>query len=187
MKKFNSFFAIATVALTSVFGFTSCDKNEDAINEAATPVQPKQEQKAQDEFLSATLTYNYSQDAIDMFDINYEITDFDGTVESFMVTEAGKHTKNLKSNNLNAAAKVKTTFSAKSSFVGDENKEYNVLISSIVTGFIGTESGISKELNVYNDVLMRGTAPQYKEGDVAEFVNQVQKLYAGNYEVQIKK
>ena len=46
MKKFNSFFesakamtilAIAAIALTSVFGFTSCDKNNDSFNE---PVQP---------------------------------------------------------------------------------------------------------------------------------------------------
>ena len=32
MKKFNSFLAIAAIALTSVFGFTSCDKNDDVLN-----------------------------------------------------------------------------------------------------------------------------------------------------------
>ena len=38
MKKFNSILAIATVALTSVFGFTSCDKNDDPI---MAPVETK--------------------------------------------------------------------------------------------------------------------------------------------------
>ena len=32
MKKFNSILAIAAIALTSVFGFTSCDKNNDSFN-----------------------------------------------------------------------------------------------------------------------------------------------------------
>lgn len=37
MKKFNSILAIAAVALTSVFGFTSCDKNDDAFNQPVNP------------------------------------------------------------------------------------------------------------------------------------------------------
>ena len=32
MKKFNSTLAIAAIALTSVFGFTSCDKNDDVFD-----------------------------------------------------------------------------------------------------------------------------------------------------------
>ena len=32
MKTFNSFFAIAAIALTSVFGFTSCDKDNEAFD-----------------------------------------------------------------------------------------------------------------------------------------------------------
>ena len=39
MKKFNSILAIAAVALTSVFGFTSCDKNDDAINQQPVPME----------------------------------------------------------------------------------------------------------------------------------------------------
>jgi len=57
MKKFNSILAIAAVALTSVFGFTSCDKNDDSINNAATPVRPSQEQKAQDK--ATNMYYGY--------------------------------------------------------------------------------------------------------------------------------
>ena len=37
MKKFNTILAIAAVALTSVFGFTSCDKNDDSINNIPAP------------------------------------------------------------------------------------------------------------------------------------------------------
>ena len=54
MKKIN-FLAIAAIALTSVFSFTSCDKNDDAFNpalnnQAMTPVQntPEQNTPAQD-------------------------------------------------------------------------------------------------------------------------------------------
>ncbi len=38
MKKFNSILAIATVALTSVFGFTSCDKADDDVFNQPNPV-----------------------------------------------------------------------------------------------------------------------------------------------------
>ena len=41
MKAFNSFFAIATVAISSVFGFTSCDKNDDAFNQPEPKVETK--------------------------------------------------------------------------------------------------------------------------------------------------
>ena len=37
MKKFNSTLAIAAIALTSVFGFTSCDKNDDVFDEGPRP------------------------------------------------------------------------------------------------------------------------------------------------------
>jgi len=98
MKTINSFFegvkpmklfAIATVALTSVFGFTSCDKNDDAINEAATPIPPKQEQKAQEK--SSSLNYFGAQVFIN--DDVLEYGDFvitvnhDGKSEEYKVSE----------------------------------------------------------------------------------------------------
>ena len=44
MKKFNTILAIATVAISSVFGLTSCDKNDDSINNIPAPM-PQQEVK----------------------------------------------------------------------------------------------------------------------------------------------
>ena len=40
MKTFNSTLAIAAIVLTSVFGFTSCDKNDDSFNHPVQPMQP---------------------------------------------------------------------------------------------------------------------------------------------------
>jgi len=37
MKKFSTILAIAAVAVTSVFGLSSCDKSDDSINQAITP------------------------------------------------------------------------------------------------------------------------------------------------------
>lgn len=45
MKKFNSIFAIAAVAVSTVFGFSSCDKSGDSINNIPDQ-SSKQEQKS---------------------------------------------------------------------------------------------------------------------------------------------
>jgi len=45
MRKFNSALAIVAVALASVFGFSSCDKNEDSFNQATVQTQAKQVEK----------------------------------------------------------------------------------------------------------------------------------------------
>jgi len=79
MKKFNTILAIVAVALASVFGFTSCDKNDDSINNAVTPVQPKQEQKAQDKATQETEKAPEFVDAFANMAGTWETTDSEGT------------------------------------------------------------------------------------------------------------
>ena len=55
MKKFNSTLAIAAIALTSVLGFTSCDKSDDPISQVPTPqVQQTNTQQEQNEVVHKT-------------------------------------------------------------------------------------------------------------------------------------
>lgn len=65
MKKINSILAIAAVALTSVFGFSSCDKEEDV---PAPEPKPEQEKVA-----DRTIQFVVSNDLLDACSFNINI------------------------------------------------------------------------------------------------------------------
>ena len=68
MKKFNTILAIAAVALASVFGLSSCDKNNDSFNE---PIQPDPEPVVlSDVYLCVPVL----GDQMDYLDATYNVT-----------------------------------------------------------------------------------------------------------------
>ena len=68
MKKFNTILAIAAVALTSVLGLSSCDKNDDSFNE---PIQPV---SAPTVYTDAYLCVPVLGDQMEYLDATYTVT-----------------------------------------------------------------------------------------------------------------
>jgi len=69
MKKFNSILAIAAIAVSSVFGLTSCDKENDSYNEVINP-RPKTETVTVPEQTSEVQKYNYDANGMWRFESN---------------------------------------------------------------------------------------------------------------------
>lgn len=179
MKKFNTILAIAAVAMSSVFGLTSCDKENDPVN------VPEESQ-----YIKAVLSYSYTEDALEMFDVNYEITNFDGKVETLSVKEAGYQEKELKSKDLDQTAKVKTNITVKTPYSPKVKDEYAFLFFSKVNAYVmeGTD-GIVRTLPVDNDIILSmEIAIDYPaENFTAEAIKELQNYYACSFETVIKK
>ena len=78
MKKFNSTLAIAAIALTSVLGFTSCDKSDDPISQIPTPQVQQQVQQTQPQG-QAEQNQTVENDPYDGFLGTWHGTDSNGT------------------------------------------------------------------------------------------------------------
>lgn len=116
MKKNYSFLAIVAIALTSVFCFTSCDKKDEPATEQKPVMLPI-------ESIEGRLVYDYSESALELFDIKYEVTDFNGKKETFTVTKPGEVELIYKASNIRDVAKVKQIVTAKDvKAVGNEEK-----------------------------------------------------------------
>lgn len=100
MKKITSLLAIAAVALTAALSFGSCSKNDDPAVEPEDKVLPV-------DSIMATLAYEFSEDALQLIDVKYEVTDYKGNKETITVTEPGHFEKDYKSADINAKASVK--------------------------------------------------------------------------------
>lgn len=103
MKKITSLLAIAAVALTAALSFGSCSKNDDP----AVEPEPEPEKVYPVDSIVAGIVYEYSEAAIQVFDIKYEVTDFNGHTETFTVTEPGHVEKLYKTADVNAKVNVK--------------------------------------------------------------------------------
>lgn len=116
MNKNYSFLAIVAIALTSVFCFTSCDKKDEPATEQKPVMLPI-------ESIEGRLVYDYSESALELFDIKYEVTDFNGKKETFTVTKPGEVELIYKASNIRDVAKVKQIVTAKDvKAVGNEEK-----------------------------------------------------------------
>ncbi len=185
MKKFNSILAIAAVALTSVFGFTSCDKNDDELSQSATPrTQMEQQDEQVPGQLMATLEYEYSADALDAFEVKYEIKDFSGNVETFVVTEPGAKKMTLKTDDLHGMASVKAVLTPKENIEEVEGKLYNFTIYSRVNAWVGDEASMYGIVGVKNNIALGNKWHLYDVNyqDIAK----IQDLYSETYEVVVK-
>lgn len=115
MKKITSLLAIAAVALTAVFSFASCSKNDD-------PAVEPEEKLIPVDSLIGVLEYEYSEAFLKLYDIKFEVTDFNGKSETFTVTEPGHAERIYKTTNVSATGKVKVTNTpkdAKNAFTTD--------------------------------------------------------------------
>lgn len=93
-------FAIAAVALTAVFTFASCEKNDD-------PVVKPEEKILPIDSITATLAYEFSEAVLKLYDLKYEVTDFNGKKETIAVTGPGSVKKVYKTTDVNAKVSAK--------------------------------------------------------------------------------
>ena len=100
MKKFNSILAIAAVALTSVFGFTSCDKNDDMLNQPGTTMdQPGDNGGIKDTPAQSNSTYNYilfaNDNVLNLGDVKVTVEQ-DGQIQEYKLSDAQTATGTFK-------------------------------------------------------------------------------------------
>jgi len=178
MKKFNTILAIAAVAMSSVFGLTSCDKENDPIN------VPEESQ-----YIKAVLSYSYTEDALEMFDVNYEITNFDGKVETFTVKEAGYQEKEFNSKDMNQTAKVKTNITVKTPYSPKAKDQYVFKLFSKVNAYVMEGEGIAHTLSIKNDIVLSKeiTFDYTPETFTDEIIQTLKDTYTYNLETVITK
>lgn len=95
MKKFNTILAIATVALTSIFGFTSCEKNDDAFKQPETQVaKSSQVQTQKSQTVCSTFEYNLfiNDEILNLGDVVVSLEQ-DGHTTEYKASEAQTTTK----------------------------------------------------------------------------------------------
>lgn len=183
MKKFNTILAIAAVALTSVFGFTSCEKSDPFVDPNGPGYRPQDPTPVEELMLNGELEYDYSAHALSMVSVSYEVTDFDGNVDSFEITQPGKVTKKIGSTkNLNAAAKVKVVVTPKGG-LNEEMVECEVNFISVVKGYISSNINEDIPLSINNP----GNLINMNYGKTRLVPQSFANKAAGTYEITIKK
>lgn len=103
MKKFFRSFAIVALALVSTGFVTSCGSDDDSKD---PDPDPKDVLVPIDQ-IEGKLMYDYSSETLELFDIKYEITDFDGKQQTIEVTKPGKEEKVFKAKKISDVATVK--------------------------------------------------------------------------------
>ena len=83
MKTFNSTLAIAAIALTSVFGFTSCDKDNEAFNNGPKPqkITISSETSGSSKNYTTTTTYTVNNDTVKTTTTNVSANDTENTTK----------------------------------------------------------------------------------------------------------
>lgn len=146
MKKFN-FLAIATIALTSVFGFTSCDKSNDSINDVPAS-QSKQE---------ANMEYQLfvSNEVLDLGDYVFTVEN-NGQTTTYKASEGQATSKTMKISKVNADPEI-ITFYGKTVVMKDLKAGAKVTVE-----FVANESAIAAlpadgKIDTGFSILLRGT------------------------------
>ena len=94
MKKFNSILAIAAIALTSVFGFTSCDKNNDSFNNMPdTTVNGGGTHKAETKKADSNYQLFLSNEVLDLGDV---VVTVEGQSTQYKASEAPSTSTTMK-------------------------------------------------------------------------------------------
>ncbi len=189
MKKFNTILAIAAVALTSIFGFTSCEKDDPFVNPGPDTYFPGGPDNGvpgakENQMLNGTLEYEFSADVLNMVSVSYEITDLNGTMETFEITQPGKGTKNLGSTkNLDAVAKVKVVVTPKAGLVDDMKDRCDLVFFSKVNGYMSFDNYPDEAFTVNNPDQLTKYNLGITRVNPQQFANKV----AGTYEIVLKK
>ena len=181
MKKFNAILAIATVALSAVFGFTSCDKNDEVFDQ-----QPEPELTAQIvpvDALGCILEYEYSAEALDLFEIKYEVTEFDGKVETFEITEPGKGEMTFKANSINDEGNVKLTLTPKDvKAIGNEDTFSFLVFSNVKFVAFAGGANLSQPVREQNALL---SAHFFNQQISQSNLKMAQDHYSGTYNAKV--
>lgn len=182
MKKITSLLAIAAVALTAALSFGSCSKNDDPA------VEPEPEDKILPiDSIVATLLYDYSETALQLFDLKYEVTDFNGQTETFTVTEPGHTEKVYKTADLNATANIKLHLTYKNNI--DEVIKADSAYFSFQSGIIKYISVKGKLFDFVPDtdhfVLMEGVQSKEDIKGYIEYILHATKTYPITYSISL--
>lgn len=179
MKKYFSSIAMVAVALASVFGLTSCDKEDipvDPVPEPAPQVLPV-------DSLGCILEYEYSAEALELFDIKYEVTDFNGNTETFEVTKPGKDVKTYKAKKITDEGNVRLIVAAKDvNAVGKEDKfsfkAYSKVIYAVFAGGKTLEVPNYAQTNVFINNMVWGPVSQSD-------IKATQEYFVGTFDVKM--
>lgn len=179
MKKFFSSIAIVAFALASVYSFSSCGSDDDDV----TPEPDPTPVYFPIESIEGRLVYDYSPEAIELFNIVYEVTDFDGKKDVITVTEPGKVEKTYKAKNITDEATVKLTVTAKDVKAIGTGETFNIKFNSYVY-LPTTVKGYTfnpEEVNGFGSTIFTdkvGTAEN-------KHINAVKEIYAGTFEAKL--
>lgn len=125
MKKI---YYILALAMVGAMSFTSCSKDEPEVEpEKVYPVDS----------LVAGLAYDYSEAAIQILDIKYEVTDFNGNTETITVTKPGYTEKMYKTENVNAKITVKLFATYKNNIDEIKAESADLTFQSGIFGYFG--------------------------------------------------
>lgn len=162
MKKITSLLAIAAVALTAALSFGSCSKNDDP----AVEPEPEPEKVYPVDSVIAVLRYNYSEDAIKLLDLKYEVTDFNGQTETFTVTKPGLAEKVYKTADVNAKTNVKLFVTYKNNM--NEVAKNDSVDITFASGLYGYASVNGKLLDINTDYAHITAIDGLQQKDMAE-------------------
>lgn len=179
MKKFISMFAFAAVLVLGAFALASCGDDDDDI----TPEPDPTPVYFPIESIEGHVVYDYSPEAIELFNIVYEVTDFDGKKDVFTVTEPGRVEKTYKAKNITDEATVKLTVTAKDVKAIGTGETFNIKFNSYVY-LPTTVKGYTfnpQEVNGFGSTIFTdkvGTAEN-------KHINAVKEIYAGTFEAKL--
>ena len=178
MKKFFSSIAIVAFALASVYSFSSCGDDDDDV----TPEPDPTPVYFPIESIEGHLVYDYSPEAIELFNIVYEVTDFDGKKDVITVTEPGKVEKTYKAKNITDEATVKLTVTAKDVKAIGTGETFNYKFNTYV-GVLATVKGYEfapKIKGFYRD----NFTDQVITAENTH-INDIKLIYSGTYEAKL--
>lgn len=177
MKKFFGSIAIVAFALASVYSFSSCGHDDDDVTPEPAPVYFPIES------IEGHLVYDYSPEAIELFNIVYEVTDFDGKKDVITVTEPGRVEKTYEAKNITDEATVKLTVTAKDVKAIGTGETFNLKFNTYV-GVIATVKGYEfapREVKGFNSYFFTETVQNYENN----YISAVKETYEGTYEAKL--